>query len=393
MNVDIPRTAAALAIAGTMLLTSGAVAAADQQLADCAVTDYLLNATGGRPDGRKAPIDDDFSVQRGQWWCRAMAGASTADFGPRGLKLSIAATSAQSAVQGALANQNSSKDNAEVLSVPTAQTGMSMSARIRGADLRDVQGSRGWGFWDRNFVNSAGGTAMAWFLYQYGNGGYTGGDRQGPQGLVVMTQRVGNPEPNIIHLDERLLEQDHTYTVTLEKDAVEYLIDGKLVARVTDPEFIPQTPMLSQAWVDNWYYTNLGQYLPLPQPNSRRSLLEVAWYRQAPTSALRFGDTAGVRLSIASGASRGRRVRVRIANDNEFPISGTLGIGRSGQAITKLPLGVSVAARSSALILARLPRALARRLARRRSKTVQLAATITDRAGEARHVSTKARAR
>lgn len=164
-----------------------------------------------------------------------------------------------------------------------------MSVRLDAVHLDGVQGSHGWRFWNQRM--NLGEAAMAWFFYQDGT---TCPGTECPRGLFVMTMGLGNPQPKLIHLPTSLLSQAHTYTVTLGENAVDYYVDGVRVARVTDPAYIPTTPMVSHLWVDNMSYGRgwpggLDLFTLAPQWNARPTELTARWWWQGPSKRVPMG--------------------------------------------------------------------------------------------------------
>lgn len=271
------------AIAGLLAIVAPAgPAGADQNEPMASCPPYWLAATSPvtPPDGPFATIADDFSVPRGDWWCNANMPTGTSSWGPEGLKLSIPAYPTIGSTLWT---------NAEVVSLPRVQTGMSMSVRLDAMHLDGVQGSRGWGFWNERI--GLGEAAEALFVYQNGT---TCPGTECPKGLFALTMARGNPNPKLIPLPTSLLSQAHTYTVTLRENAVDYYVDGVRVARVTDPAYIPTTPMVSHMWVDNMFYQMGGPAefdvtTLAPQWNARPTEMTARWWWQGPSKRVPMG--------------------------------------------------------------------------------------------------------
>jgi hypothetical protein len=370
------------ALACALTLTAPSVSAASDPtdgLEACPASS--IGQSGGLGTGSTTPIDDNFATPNPTLWCAAISGGGRLQFGS-GLRLSNPGTSLDSVLQGAVAH-----DNAEVISRPSAQTGMTMSARIRGADLRDVTGSRGWGFWNRSFTNTAGTSEMAWFLYQHSPVLGAGGLQIAPDGLIAEAQGLGEVVPATVHLNDRVLAQTHTYAITLEKHAVDFLIDGKSVARITDKASVPTGPMLSQAWVDNQFYLGLPQshqFFALSQVQPRPTELDVLWYRQGPTASLRFGADTRVTARLAPGPiRRSWAIKLVLTNENAFTVDGlatTTAPPLNGQASTPLVIPPN----GRVVTSVRLPVSAHRALARRRQLAVKLTLRVSDRAKDER---------
>jgi hypothetical protein len=268
--------ACALALAAPS--ASAAASAPNDGLATCPASS--IGQSSGLGTGRTTPIDDKYATPNSTLWCAALSGGGILRFG-NGLTQSIPGTTLGSVLQGTVAH-----DNAEIISRSSAHIGMTMSARIKGANLRGVTGSRGWGFWNRSFTNTAGTSEMAWFLYQYSPVLGANGLKSGPDGFVAMAQGLGETLPKLVRLPNALLAHEHTYSITLEKDAVVFRVDGKTVARITDKASIPLGPMLGQVWVDNQFYIDLPQFFSVSQVQPRPTNLDVVSYRQGPTASV-----------------------------------------------------------------------------------------------------------
>lgn len=223
-------------------------------------------------------IADDLAFPRGEWWCDASMPSGTTSYGSQGLTLAIPAYPTVG---------STAWTNAEVVSRHQVQTGMSMSVRLAPMDLDGVQGSRGWGFWNGRFASSAGASAIAWFFYQDGT---TCPGTQCPKGLFVQTQSLGNPDTKITFLPTSLLSRTHTYTVTLGRNAVDFYVDGARISRVTDPDYIPTTPMESHFWVDNNLYSmGPDQFTLAPQVTAVPTSMTGHWWWQGPTNRVPMG--------------------------------------------------------------------------------------------------------
>jgi hypothetical protein len=253
----------------------------------------LLDQSGGDPGGTPGTISDDFSVERGQWWCNVTPTTKqTATWftvtGPDGLLLGIPKTPL-APLPCPVPVGSECHRNSEIITRSQVQPGMAMSARIKGQNVAGVFGSRGWGFWNRDQFDVLGKTAIAWFMYQDGN--LCPGNC--PKGFYVQTMALGTNQASVIQLPESLLNGTHTYTVILNSTEVEYLVDGGLVAKVTDLTYIPTSSMYGQVWVDNQFYGQVAdlQFLSLTQTNNDPTTIGVEWYWQGPADQVPTGPS------------------------------------------------------------------------------------------------------
>ena len=115
-------------------------------------------------------------------------------------------------------------------------------------------------------------------------------------------------------------------------------------------------------------------------------------------SPLGFGKQTRVTLKLASPqVAAGKPIAVRVANANEFPITGKLCFGSGGASKGRAgkPTGrpFKVKAGSKAVVRLSLPGPLRQSLARRGAVSLPLKATVTDLAGHSRTVTKKVLAR
>lgn len=142
--------------------------------------------------------------------------------------------------------------------------GVIFEGRISVENLRG--GSRGWGFWNTSVLPWA--AQIAWFIQIEGTlpGGRepmipSGFYAQTLNGLNGLFGPDGRPNPQAFIRLPDLDEQAHDYRIELNESVVEYFIDGRSVARVTDPALIPASPLAFHNWVDNAFF-NWGRHGP-----------------------------------------------------------------------------------------------------------------------------------
>ncbi len=167
------------------------------------------------------------------------------------------------------------------LNVPYAPSnGIVFSATIKAENLNG--GSRGWGFWNTSLgvgtllgygmsLASLGlGDNFAWFIQCEGY--KPNGDPYPWNGFWAQTRNASGkvwPPCSCIRLPD-LDEEWHDYRIEINKDSVEYFIDEKSVAKVTNPECLPNTPLAFHNWVDNALYLGDPPYIALQTSTAPR---------------------------------------------------------------------------------------------------------------------------
>jgi hypothetical protein len=140
--------------------------------------------------------------------------------------------------------------------------GAVFSARIKAENLKG--GSRGWGFWNTSLISGQ----YAWFIQLEG---YEG-EQSKWNGFWAQTRNASGeiwPPSSNIRLPD-LDEEWHDYRIELHADSVKYFIDEKLVATVTDPASLPDTPMAFHNWVDNELYLAAPPYMVFLETSAPR---------------------------------------------------------------------------------------------------------------------------
>jgi hypothetical protein len=121
-----------------------------------------------------------------------------------------------------------------------AKNGTIFSSRVKATNLEG--GSRGWGFWN---TSSSLGMQIAWFI-QF-NGFQADGAPYPLNGFWAQTQNgLAISMVPLPALDEGW----HDYRIEMSAESVEYFVDNRSVAKVTD-DSIPTSPMAFHNWVDN----------------------------------------------------------------------------------------------------------------------------------------------
>jgi hypothetical protein len=129
------------------------------------------------------------------------------------------------------------------LNIPyVAQNGTVFAGRIKVENLQG--GSRGWGFWNTSISPFA--MQVAWFIQL--DGFLADGTPYPQNGFWAQTQN--GLSVSMVPLPP-LDEGWHDYRIEMKNDSVEYFIDNRAVAKVTDPASIPASPMAFHNWVDN----------------------------------------------------------------------------------------------------------------------------------------------
>ncbi|GHN01234.1 hypothetical protein WSM22_27230 [Cytophagales bacterium WSM2-2] len=127
------------------------------------------------------------------------------------------------------------------VNIPFASShNVTFAATIKAENL--TGGSRGWGFWNTDGVPILG-MKIAWFMQQS-----DGNPKNKTNGFFAHT--VNGDKISAVPLPA-LDENWHDYKIVMSPQLVEYFIDGKSVARVTEADTIPDAPMAFHNWVDN----------------------------------------------------------------------------------------------------------------------------------------------
>ncbi len=145
------------------------------------------------------------------------------------------------------------------------------SAKIKVDNLKG--GSRGWGFWNTNAIPVIG-MKTAWFMQQEGSAD------QSSNGFFAHT--FNGLQFSAVKLAD-LDEEWHEYQIVMNTNWVEYFIDGKSVARVTNPAGIPNAPMAFHNWVDNAVFTNANGKVGKQMQKNKKSRTNYTEYMRIVT--------------------------------------------------------------------------------------------------------------
>ncbi|MCF8604300.1 hypothetical protein L5I01_13150 [Gordonia sp. HY442] len=237
-------------------------------------------------------FSDDFRKPRPDLWCSYRTGTSQLNYGSDGATLKVPPTSASRPQDQSLPLFG---DNAEFLSYPAFETGMTMSTTVNGApDLLNLNGTAGWGITNRTLdvLN----LDMSWFAWWGADGPAKRAtdpvvnlvmpllvDTPNPRRLVVMNKRAGSMKIDVRQLDQKLFAGTHDYSIALGKDSVNFRVDGKSVARFDNQSKRSGAgtgqPRVFQIWMDHKDWP----IVPLPDYNKTGHELTISSYSQAPS--------------------------------------------------------------------------------------------------------------
>ncbi|MDF3283943.1 MULTISPECIES: hypothetical protein [unclassified Gordonia (in: high G+C Gram-positive bacteria)] len=261
----------------------------DDGVPNCAVLNARAAAgyigTGAPQPSR--PMDENFAHPPRDW-CNTDVGYSRLSFGPKGATFSVPPT-----VQGLFPY-----NNAELLAKPVFEPGQTMAMRVTGTQqIPTWNGTTGWGISNRSIDPL--GLEVAWFMWN-GSAGFMGQASQllttplfhafaqdMPRGFFMMVKKAGTLLPQIVLLDPKLLANPHDYSIKLDKEYVNFFVDGHNVGTFRDAPIGTwhdisggPVPLLGQMWLDSSYWFPL----PIPEFNGRWQSVDLARYRQGPSA-------------------------------------------------------------------------------------------------------------
>ncbi|MFI5782880.1 hypothetical protein [Nocardia sp. NPDC051570] len=153
---------------------------------------------------------------------------------------------------------------AEIVGIPAFTAGQAMSYTIKGADLGNLNGSMAFGLFNR-FGDPAY-VSLAMFVYQHSSRFspimkplqpiLDPTTLAVPDGFFLIVRKAGTAQLALIRLDEKLLTQDHRYTVRQSDRSVEFLIDGESRGIFDYPQNAADAayPGMASMWLDDQYW-------------------------------------------------------------------------------------------------------------------------------------------
>lgn len=243
----------------------------------------LLAGYNGDPNPQPyRPYYDDFTIARQENWCSTSYGDGTLRFGPDGLTLGIAASRPEVLMSAG-----------SVISHTNVEQGHTVTMKVDASGSAGLNGTTGWGIASR--TTDPGPLETAWF-FRNDTDGPLGPISQAttpifeaigsdlPRGFFVMVKRALGL-PVIKQLDPAYLSGEHSYSVRLSSDKVEFFVDGAEVASFADPptgrsiDISRQpVPLVGQIWIDSSYWF---PYM-WPQVNASGHLIRITDYQQGP---------------------------------------------------------------------------------------------------------------
>lgn len=266
----------------------GAPGAPSGGLRSCGVkTDLATQSIYFGPRRTFAPssYSGDLSRPDNQRFCNYNIGRGAQQFSANGLTFSIPSNRA-------------GVNNAEMMSSAEFVRGRRSVARVDGSGIRGLNGTVGWGVATRTLQYPQ--LETAWFFYndtdsQLGEltkqlrpiAAHIAGGL--PKGFFAMVKSDRTLIPQVVPLDEKLLNGAHDYAVTLTDRGTIFHVDGKVVAnfgvvlsnRVNLVGYATPAPLIFQTWIDSNYWFPY----PIPQTNVAAHSYRIARYAEGPASS------------------------------------------------------------------------------------------------------------
>lgn len=214
-------------------------------------TSGIHDATGAGPTRTFA---DNFAPPQPENWCNIHYGTDTLTSDSDGLTFHNTPDSGTGAQWR----------YAEIVAMPAFTAGQAMSYTIKGADLSNLNGSMAFGLFNR--IGDPAQVSLAMFVYQHSQRFSPITDPLRPildpttlavpDGFFLIVRKAGTTQLELIRLDEKLLTQDHRYTVRQSDRSVEFLIDGESRGVFDYPQSADDAayPGMASMWLDDQYW-------------------------------------------------------------------------------------------------------------------------------------------
>ncbi|MFD6162550.1 hypothetical protein ACFWF7_03035 [Nocardia sp. NPDC060256] len=258
-------------------------------------TSGIHDATGAGPTRTFA---DNFTPPQPDNWCNIHYGTDTLTADADGLTFHNVPDSGTGAQWR----------YAEIVGMPAFTAGQSMNYSIKGTDVGNLNGSMAFGLFNR--IGDPTQVSLAMFIYQHSSRFSPISDPlrplldpttlAAPDGFFLIVRKAGTAQLQLTRLDERLLAQDHRYTVRQSDRSVEFLIDGESHGVFDYPQNPADAayPGMASMWLDDQYWPEdivLGTN-DKSEPNTAETTVTLRCFTQTDYAA---GATSGTNCPAA----------------------------------------------------------------------------------------------